>query len=202
MKTPRLVRKYAQENFGGVSHTTFNPKGPGVVRIHLVPPKYEEGNVGPAVAIINGQDIIPVNSSWTILLNEYIKEVNKYHGMEVDDADVQSILKNTCKKVKKVFPFVRKKRLVNDLYVMMRTFKQVAYREKVDEKWYCNQKCIHCYAAGQTNAEEKELSTDDWKKIIDKCRQVGIPQITFTGGEPTMREDLVEQIEKLKETNL
>lgn len=113
-----------------MSHTTFNPKGPGVVRIHLVLPKYEEGNVGPAVAIINGQDIIPVNSSWTILLNEYIKEVNKYHGMEVDDADVQNILKNTCKKVKKVFPFVRKKRLVNDLYVMMRTFKQVAYREK------------------------------------------------------------------------
>ena len=226
MKTPRLVRKYARENFGGVSHTTFNPKGPGVVRIHLVPPKYEEGNVGPAVAIINGQDIIPVNSSWTILLNEYIKEVNKYHGMEVDDTDVQNILKNTCKNVKKVFPFVRKKRLANDLYVMMRTFKQVAYREKVDEeigymsigeyasfmkaphrmdfmvsamtkdeKWHCNQKCVHCYAAGQTNAEEKELSTDDWKKIIDKCREVGIPQITFTGGEPTMREDLVELVD-------
>jgi hypothetical protein len=26
-------------SINGVVHTTFNPKGPGVVRIHLVPPK-------------------------------------------------------------------------------------------------------------------------------------------------------------------
>ena len=56
--------------------------------------------------------------------------------------------------------------------------------------WHCNQKCVHCYAAGQTLSDEEELSTDDWKKILDKCRAVGIPQVTFTGGEPTMREDL------------
>ncbi len=60
--------------------------------------------------------------------------------------------------------------------------------------WHCNQKCIHCYAAGQTLSDEEELSTDDWKKILDKCREVGIPQVTFTGGEPTMREDLFELI--------
>ena len=60
--------------------------------------------------------------------------------------------------------------------------------------WHCNQKCVHCYAAGQTLSDEEELSTDDWKKILDKCRAVGIPQVTFTGGEPTMREDLFELI--------
>ena len=60
--------------------------------------------------------------------------------------------------------------------------------------WHCNQKCVHCYAAGQTLSDEEELSTDDWKKILDKCRAVGIPHVTFTGGEPTMREDLFELI--------
>lgn len=60
--------------------------------------------------------------------------------------------------------------------------------------WHCNQKCVHCYAAGQTLSDEEELSTDDWKKILDKCRAAGIPQVTFTGGEPTMREDLFELI--------
>ncbi len=60
--------------------------------------------------------------------------------------------------------------------------------------WHCNQKCVHCYAAGQTLSDEKELSTDDWKKILDACRSAGIPQVTFTGGEPTMREDLPELI--------
>lgn len=60
--------------------------------------------------------------------------------------------------------------------------------------WHCNQKCVHCYAAGQTLSDEAELTTDEWKKILDTCRSAGIPQVTFTGGEPTMREDLFELI--------
>ena len=61
--------------------------------------------------------------------------------------------------------------------------------------WHCNQKCVHCYAAGQTLSDEEELSTEQWKAILDRCRAVGIPQITFTGGEPTMREDLPELVD-------
>ncbi len=63
-----------------------------------------------------------------------------------------------------------------------------------DGKWHCNQKCVHCYAAGQELSEEEELSTEEWKAVLDKCREAGIPQVTFTGGEPTMREDLFELI--------
>ena len=63
-----------------------------------------------------------------------------------------------------------------------------------DGRWHCNQKCVHCYAAGQIHSDEAELSTDEWKAILDKCRAAGIPQVTFTGGEPTMREDLFELI--------
>ncbi len=61
-------------------------------------------------------------------------------------------------------------------------------------QWHCNQKCVHCYAAGQIHSDEEELSTEDWKKILDRCREAGIPQVTFTGGEPTMRDDLFELI--------
>ena len=60
--------------------------------------------------------------------------------------------------------------------------------------WHCNQKCVHCYAAGQPLSDERELSTEDWEKVLDICRRVGIPQVTFTGGEPTMREDLFDLI--------
>jgi len=67
-----------------------------------------------------------------------------------------------------------------------------------DGIWNCNQKCIHCYAAGQVYAETKELSTEEWKKVIDKCKVSYIPQLTFTGGEPTKREDLVELIDYSK----
>ena len=61
--------------------------------------------------------------------------------------------------------------------------------------WNCNQKCVHCYAAGQEHSSEAELSTDAWKGIIDTCRSAGVTQVTFTGGEPTMRDDLFELVD-------
>lgn len=65
-------------------------------------------------------------------------------------------------------------------------------------KWQCNQKCVFCYAAGQSYAKAKELSTDEWKKAIDRLRRAGIPMVTFTGGEPTLRSDLPELVEHAK----
>ncbi|MFN2234824.1 MAG: radical SAM protein [Anaerolineales bacterium] len=41
---------------------------------------------------------------------------------------------------------------------------------------------------------ERELSTDEWKSILDKAWEAGIPHIVFTGGEPTLRADLPELI--------
>lgn len=45
-----------------------------------------------------------------------------------------------------------------------------------------------------TKRVTRELSTDEWRHIMDIAWQAGIPHIIFTGGEPTMREDLVELI--------
>ncbi len=41
---------------------------------------------------------------------------------------------------------------------------------------------------------KNELTTSQWKDIIRKTWQTGIPHIIFTGGEPTTREDLAELI--------
>ncbi len=226
MKPSRREFKYARENYNEVAHTTLNPEGPGVVRIFLIPPKYSRDDIPESVAIINGQDIIPVNLSWSILLSELIKEINPFHGREVGEQEVQKILNNTCKRVKKVYPFVPSKRLKDDIYRMIDTFTKIAYNQPVEEtigylsigdyapymraphrmdlmvsamtkggKWHCNQKCLHCYAAGQIHAEETELSTESWKEILVRLKEACIPQVTFTGGEPTMREDLVELVD-------
>lgn len=37
---------------------------------------------------------------------------------------------------------------------------------------------------------DRELTTDEWKTILDQAWRSGIPHVTFTGGEPTLREDL------------
>ena len=54
----------------------------------------------------------------------------------------------------------------------------------------CQNDCIHCYAGGPH--ETPELSTVQWKSVIDKLSEIGIFILTFTGGEPTLREDLPE----------
>jgi radical SAM protein with 4Fe4S-binding SPASM domain len=54
----------------------------------------------------------------------------------------------------------------------------------------CQNDCIHCYAGGPH--ETPELTTEQWKQAIDKLSDVGVFILTFTGGEPTIREDLPE----------
>jgi organic radical activating enzyme len=46
--------------------------------------------------------------------------------------------------------------------------------------------------AAPNDRVSRELSTDEWKYIISKAWDFGIPHIIFTGGEPTLRPDLVE----------
>lgn len=212
-----------------VAHTTLNPYGPGVVRIHLIPPKFSLKNTPPSVAILNGKDIIPINMSWAILLGTFIDEVNWYQGQEITKGEMEVIVRKTMERVKKVYPRTEEAKMKDDLWRIVKTLMDVAYGNEPSEsigymtlgeyaphmvaphrmdlmvsamtrdgKWHCNQKCLHCYAAGQEQAEVKELSTGEWKHVIDQCRKIGIPQLTFTGGEPTMREDLPELIDYAK----
>ncbi|NTW13003.1 MAG: radical SAM protein [Anaerolineales bacterium] len=45
-----------------------------------------------------------------------------------------------------------------------------------------------------TKRVDRELTTDEWKMILDKAWMAGIPHITFTGGEATLRDDLPDLI--------
>jgi hypothetical protein len=46
----------------------------------------------------------------------------------------------------------------------------------------------------------RNLDTEEWKTILDKAWQAGIPHIVFTGGEPTIRPDLPDLI-RIAENN-
>ena len=45
-----------------------------------------------------------------------------------------------------------------------------------------------------TKRVERELSSDEWKSVLDSAWKMGIPHVVFTGGEPTLRDDLPELI--------
>ncbi len=61
----------------------------------------------------------------------------------------------------------------------------------------CNLECQKCYVGDRKI--DRELSTEEWVKIYGKLWDLGIPQIVFTGGEPTLREDIVELVRQADE---
>ena len=116
MKNSKRELEYAKAHFNEVHHTTINPEGPGVVRVHLIPPVITGEEIGPSIAIINGQDIIPIGPAWSILLTEFIEEVNVYDGKEITESDFQLIENHTFARMKKIYPLVPKSFFRKDLY--------------------------------------------------------------------------------------
>lgn len=56
----------------------------------------------------------------------------------------------------------------------------------------CNAHCMHCYASFSPDSDE--LTTEEWKDIIDQLNDLHVFGVSFTGGEPLLREDLEDII--------
>ncbi len=210
----------------GVMHCTFNPDGPGVVRMHLVPPKFRLLGDPPYILILNGYYLLPVGYSWAVMLGIFMEEVCRYDGMPMSEEDVEGIMESTVLRTRKVYSSVTAEYVRGDLEWMLDVLFEIAHGgkpaieiEKMSVRqyssnmtaphrmdlmisamtdasgcWNCNQRCAYCYAAGQKLSSSHELSTEEWKDAIDKLRSAGVPMLTFTGGEPTMRDDLAELV--------
>ena len=141
-----------------------------------------------------------------IIVENTVKETQKIYGKFIKSDVIKSDLWDMVdtfqkiavgEKVEGKIPRVSIGQYAKNMTAPHRMDLMISSMEK-EGNWNCNQKCVHCYAAGQAQGNVKELKTSEWKKVIDKCRKIGVPQLTFTGGEPTMREDLVELVEYSK----
>lgn len=224
-KITRREQRFIQEHLRCVRHITLDPYGPGVVRIHMIPPRPESPQE-PFLLLLNGAQLIPLNLSWAILLSCFMDQLEVYSGKEIGEENWTHLAENAVKATARVYPMTSRKQLRSDLAVMLDSLLAMARGEEPEAEvallslgeyapymtaphrmdlmvsamtqngaWHCNQRCIHCYAAGQPLSEVKELSTDEWKTVLQKLQQANIPQVTFTGGEPTMRSDLVELVD-------
>lgn len=66
----------------------------------------------------------------------------------------------------------------------------------------CNLKCIHCYSQSKDIEYPGELTTAEAKAMLDDLANYGAPVILFSGGEPLMREDLLELAHHAKSNGL
>jgi heme b synthase len=56
----------------------------------------------------------------------------------------------------------------------------------------CNLFCAHCRASSDSHRYSGELTTEECYRVIDQILEVGRPIIILTGGEPLMRQDVLQ----------
>ena len=80
---------------------------------------------------------------------------------------------------------------------------------KLNELWLyytmaCNLRCKHCLVSAGKGLK-KELSNDEFKKIVDESIKLGVKRFYITGGEPFIKDgifDLIKYITKTKRREL
>lgn len=213
----------------GVAHVTLDPDGPGVARMHLVPPKPSMFKNPPSLLIINGTWFLPVGTSWSILLKFFFEELKLCckNKQEISEQEIIQIEEAVVIKMHKLYPKISSQTFLEDLKEIITLTVNIATNQDIPSetmaglspekysrhmtaphrmdlivapmaikgKRSCPLNCVCCYAdSGEVMDISESLTTENWKRIIDKCKAAGIPMLTFTGGEPLTRTDIVELV--------
>lgn len=64
-------KRYRRAHLSCARHITLDPKGPGVVRIHMIPPRTESPE-DPFLLLLNGAQLVPLTLSWAVLLANFM----------------------------------------------------------------------------------------------------------------------------------
>jgi MoaA/NifB/PqqE/SkfB family radical SAM enzyme len=224
------LKRYQADRQAGPLQATFDPKAPGVTRIHLIPLRTRLRRRSPSLVLINGWHLFRIGCSWADLLRSFITTLYEQTepGRQLSQDELQAVLDAVVEKMHALYPSISEATLLDDLNEIVALCIAVAHGAELPPEiqeavswqelgrvmkapqrmdllvspmieageWVCPLHCKGCYATQQPAMRiDQALSTAEWKSIIDKCREAGIPQLTFTGGEPTQRADLVELID-------
>ena len=158
---------------------------------------------GRGILLVNATMIFHLNKTATDFVSriiagkddaEIIHEMKrKYH---VSEEQLRSDLNQLREKISKLLnePDIDPvQHLSQDISPLLETPFSAPLRMDLALTYRCNNKCTKCYV--EDLRDVKELSTLEWKQVLDILWKIGIPHVTFTGGEPTIRPDLTELVE-------
>ena len=88
--------------------------------------------------------------------------------------------------------------------------KELRFSLNLELTYACSERCLHCYNEGAARSDLHEehrlrpdmLTLDDYKRIIDEAAELGIPEVTVTGGDPFSYPHCWEVLDYLHERNL
>ncbi len=110
MRITRREKKFWEQHLSCVRHITLDPKGPGVVRLHMIPPR-AEGKDEPFLLLLNGAKLIPLNLSWAILLANFMAALERFFtegdnapDREVKQADWERLAEEAVTATRSVYP--------------------------------------------------------------------------------------------------
>ena len=109
---------YVYNHLNRVRHITLDPDGPGAVRIHLVPCRKPDRTT-PFVAILNGQDILPLQISWAILLANLMDALQPFAGKEISPADWAAVKTQAAAATRKIYRTTPSVQIESDLQVLL-----------------------------------------------------------------------------------
>jgi len=70
---------------------------------------------------------------------------------------------------------------------------QIPLNAMVELTYRCNIDCVYCYCQHLDNTRgREELSTDEWKRVLDELARLGVLHLAMTGGEILVRKDFWE----------
>jgi radical SAM protein with 4Fe4S-binding SPASM domain len=189
----------------GVKHITV----PGL-RLHLR--RHPDHNM----LWINSQKVLMLNTTAADYVEAYIDAMRSTSQFD------QSVVKSKITKaIEEKYPTVTKERILSDFDTLYAQIVAISENKcpvydlgigqqvidvnrltappRVDLAltYRCNNKCSYCYTGG--SRKTKELDTTDWTQILGKLWKAGVPQVVFTGGEPTLRDDLVLLVSRAEE---
>jgi len=190
------------------------------IRRILSPPKIPAGRhtyrgKGPLTGLAlqlrvesDGEGILVINADRVLFLNETATAYAYFfmHGLSSDEVmkkirrayrvNAETAKKDYEKLIYTISTMASTEKICPVSYLDVKTVEPFTHslsaplRMDLALTFRCQNNCIHCYAGGPH--ETDELSTDQWKWVIDKLHSIGVFILTFTGGEPTLREDLPE----------
>ena len=61
----------------------------------------------------------------------------------------------------------------------------------------CNLNCFYCHREGEKGSERNEMTAEEFDRIGRIAAELGIKRIKLTGGEPLLRNDILEIVQSL-----
>jgi len=181
----------------GVYHYQAPPGSNFPYRLHL---RIEKDGIG----------ILIVNASTVLHLNETATEY-AYHIIQ--ETPQEDVIRSICKRYG-----VRKDQVIQDFENFSDRLKTLIETPDLDPVTFLDfdrdtpysteisapyrLDCALTYSQPESDLKStaptsrvvRELNTEEWKTIFNKAWEVGIPHLILTGGEPTLRPDLMELI--------